>query len=404
MRRKTPEVLSVAPENSIKKQRQVPLATAGLLMLAIGLGAFALGTRSDEILTSFSGSKSSPASLDFSSLNDIYKKLRSKYDGEIDAAKLVDGAKHGLVDAAGDPYTVYLNAEEAKEFSGDINGTFEGIGAELGKTDGQLTIMSLVGDSPAQAAGLQARDVIYKINDEDSSKLTIGEAVKKIRGAKGTSVKLSILRGDTTKDYTITRDTISTPSVKSEVLDGGVGYIKISRFGDDTSSLARKAAQDLRDKNVSKIILDLRGNGGGLLNSAQSVASLWLDNKVVVSERQGGKVIDTLKSSSNSILGGIKTIVLVDGGSASASEIVAGALKDHGVATLVGEKTFGKGSVQVLETLPDGGQLKVTVAKWYTPNGKNIDKEGITPDKVISISEADIKAGRDPQKEAALGL
>lgn len=373
-------------------------------MLAIGLGAFALGTRSDEILTSFSGNKSSPASLDFSSLNAIYQKLRSKYDGEIDATRLIDGAKHGLVDAAGDPYTVYLNAEEAREFSGDINGTFEGIGAELGKIDGQLTIMSLVGDSPAQAAGLQARDVIYKINDEDASKLTIGEAVKKIRGAKGTSVKLSVLRGDSTKDYTITRDTISTPSVKSEVLGGSVGYIKISRFGDDTSSLARKAAQDLRDKNVSKIILDLRGNGGGLLSSAQDVAGLWLNNKVVVSERQGGKVIDTLKSSSNSILGGIKTIVLVDGGSASASEIVAGALKDHGVATLVGEKTFGKGSVQVLETLPDGGQLKVTVAKWYTPNGKNIDKEGITPDKVISISEADIKAGRDPQKEAALGL
>lgn len=369
-------------------------------MIAIGLGSFAVGTRSEVLLANFMG-KGGPSQLDLSSLNELYAKLRTRYDGDIDAVKLVDGAKHGLIDAAGDPYTVYLNEEESAEFSSDLNGTFEGIGAELGKVDGQLTIMGVIGDSPAQAAGLLAKDIIYKINDEDSSKLTIGEAVKRIRGTKGTSVKLSILRGDTTNDFTITRDTISTPSVQTEIT-GNIGYMKISRFGDDTSSLSRKAAQEFKQRDVTKIVLDLRGNGGGLLSAGKDVASLWLDNKVIVSERKRGAETDKLSSGSNPVLGGIKTVVLVDGASASASEIVAGALRDHGAAELVGEKTYGKGSVQVIETLQSGGQLKVTIAKWYTPNGKNIDKEGITPDETVTMTPEDVKAARDPQKDAAL--
>lgn len=363
---------------------------------------FVLGTRAYMLPGAFSRSLTTPSQLDFSSLNEIYSALREKYDGEIDTNKLIDGAKHGMVDALGDPYTVYFNADEAKQFSNDLNGTFEGIGAELGQNNGQLTVLNVVVDSPAEKAGLARGDVILKINDEDTATMTTAAAVTKIRGDKGTTVKLTILRGQTTKEYTITRGTITSPSVKSEILDGNIGYMRITRFGDDTSGLAAEAANNFKSKGVTKVILDLRGNGGGLVTAAQDVSDLWLDDKVIVSQRTGGITTNTLRSGNNPILGGIKTVVLVDGGSASASEIVAGALKDNGAATLIGEKTYGKGSMQSVEKLSAGDELKVTIAKWYTPNGVNIDKEGIQPDKAVSISADDVSNGRDPQKDAAI--
>ncbi len=402
MEEEKPLEVPVVPKK--RPVRQIRLTTAVVTALLVGVFGYIAGTRSQQIIAQLFTSSSSPAQLDFTSLNNLYSVLRSKHDGELDAAKLLDGAKHGLVDAVGDPYTVYLNAEEAKEFDSDLNGTFQGIGAELGKVDAKLTVQGIIGDSPAQKAGLKVNDVILKVNDEDVTSLTVGAAVQKIRGEKGTTVKLSVLRGDTPMEFTITRDTITSPSVTSEILDGNIGYMRISRFSEDTSGLARKAAEEFKSKGVSKVILDLRGNGGGLLTSSQEVAGLWLNNKVVVSERRNGIVTDTLRSGTNPVLEGIKTVVLVDGSSASASEIVAGALKDNGAATLVGEKTFGKGSVQIVVDLGDGSQLKVTVARWYTPNGKNINKEGIVPDKIVTISDADIAASRDTQKEAALEL
>lgn len=378
------------------------MSTAVVILFVVAVVAFIAGTRMSYIGTLFQqGTGSQP---DFSSLNELYSVLKSKYDGELDVAKLIDGAKHGMIDAAGDPYTVYLNADEAAAFDSDLNGTFEGIGAELGKVDGQLTIMSVLADSPAKTAGLLAKDTILKVNNEETAGLTVGEAVKKIRGKKGTSVKLTILRGETTKEYDIVRQDVTSPSVTSKVLEGtGVGYITITRFGDDTARLARAAAEDFRSKGVTKVVLDLRGNGGGLLTAAKDVAGLWLRDKVIVSERRQGTTTDTLRSGTDAPLEGIKTVVLVDGGSASASEIVAGALKDHGAATLVGEKTYGKGSVQIVEDIGTAGdQLKVTIAKWYTPNGKNIHKEGIVPDTEVKLTSDDTAAGRDPQKDAAL--
>ena len=383
------------------EKKKVSLSTLVFAVVVTAVAFFIFGTRSYLLPAPFSRS-TAPSQLDYSSLNALYAKLREKYDGEIDPDKLIDGAKHGMIDAVGDPYTVYLNDEEAKQFSDDMNGTFEGIGAELGKVNGQLTIMSVIAGSPAQKVGLQNRDVIMKVNDEDTANLTVGAAVEKIRGAKGTSVKLTIFRDSSTKDYSVTRDTITSQSVESEVLEGNIGYMRILRFGDDTSSLATKAAEDFKAKGVQKIILDLRGNGGGLLMSSKEVASLWLDDKVIVSERTGGTTTETLRSGRKPVLGGLKTVVLVDGGSASASEIVAGALKDNGAATLVGEKTFGKGSVQLIEDVLSGGKLKVTVAKWYTPNGTNINKEGIKPDKEVKHTEEDTKNNRDPQKDAAI--
>ena len=196
---------------------------------------------------------------------------------------------------------------------------------------------------------------------------------------------------------------MTNPSVYSKVVDG-IGIMTITRFDDQTGKLARSAAQSFKSQNVTSVILDLRGNGGGYLTAAQDVSGIWLNNKTVVSERTNGKVVDELKSGTNTILEGVPTVVLVNASSASASEITAGALQDHGAAKLVGEKTFGKGSVQKLITLPQEAELKVTIAKWYTPNGKNISKQGISVDKEATLTADDVNAGRDPQLEAAKAL
>ena len=388
-----------------KKARSVSLSTLILSIVLVGIVAFIVGARSDALLARFEPTKG-PSELNLSSLNDIYDVLRKKYDGQIDAQKLIDGAKHGLVEAAGDPYTVYFNDKEAAEFNGDLEGSFQGIGAELGKRQDKLVIISTLDDSPAKKSGLLANDVIVKVNGEDAGSWSIDQAVSKIRGAKGTTVKLTILRGeDGIKEFSITRDEITNPSVKSEILDGNIGLLRISRFGEsETTMLSRKAAEEFKAKGVKAVILDLRGNGGGYLNAARDVSSLWLNDKVVVTERAGGKITETLRSDNDAPLAGIPTVVLVDGGSASASEIVAGALHDNKAAKLVGEKTFGKGSVQTIEQILSGGQLKVTVAKWYTPNGKNLSKSGIVPDETIKVTAEDINAGRDLQKDKAIQL
>lgn len=376
------------------------------IALATGIFGFILGTRSGEIfawISSPSNNKGLPSTLDFSSVQQVYDTLRSKFDGKLDAAQLVEGAKKGLVAAAGDQYTVYFTKADNQQFMSDLDGTFSGIGAELDQKDNQLIVVSTLDESPAQKAGLLAQDKIIKVNDQDTSTWSLDKAVSEIRGTKGTTVKLTVVRGQDVKEFSIVRDDIVTPSVTWSETSDNIGYMRISRFADNnTVDLATKAAQEFKDKHVKGIVLDVRGNGGGYLTSAQAVASLWLNDKVIVQEK--GNANEVLRSNNNPILGGIPTVVLVDGGSASASEIVAGALHDNGAAKLVGVKTFGKGSVQEIVNLPNGTGLKVTIAKWYTPNGKNISEQGIQPDVQISISDDDVKAGRDPQKDKALQL
>jgi len=344
-----------------------------------------------------------PANLDYSSVEQVYDELRANYDGKLDVNKLTDGLKQGLVSASGDPYTEYMPPTEAKEFNGQLSGSFEGIGALLGKNEkGNVIIISPIDGFPAKKAGLQPRDVIAEIDGKDASTFTTDKAVEKIRGPKGTTVKLRIIRNES-EDLTfdIKREEINIPSVESKILDGNIGYIKISRFGDDTSTLSQKAAEKFKQDGVKKIVLDLRGNPGGYLEAAVDVSSLWLKDKTVLQEKRDGKVIKTYTSKGASPLLGIPTIVLIDEGSASASEIVAGALHDNKAASLLGTKSFGKGSVQQPQTLANGGLLKITVARWFTPNGKNIDKDGIKPDTQVERTADDYKAGRDPQLDAA---
>ena len=343
-----------------------------------------------------------PNRLDYSSVDTIYTSIKDNFDGKLTEADLLNGMKEGLAKATSDPYTEFFSAKDAKEFYGQINGTFEGIGAELGKDDnGNIVIISPIAGFPAEKAGLKPKDIVAEINGTSTADFAVDDAVKLIRGKAGTDVKLTLVREGSPLDITVTRQSISIPSVKQEVKDG-IGILTISRFGEDTNTLAKQAAQSFKDQNVKGVVLDLRGNPGGRLESAVVLSSLWLEDKIILTERRDNVVIQTYRSRGIATLAGIPTVVLINEGSASASEITAGALHDNKVATLIGLKTYGKGSVQQPIDLRDGSLLKVTVARWFTPKGKNIDKYGIEPDKKVDITSEDIKAGRDPQLDAAL--
>lgn len=399
-------VADAAAPRQAKQKRQVGLGTLFGVVFIVAVIAFVAGTRTENVFSWFGGSKQNqdlPNQLDFSSVQQVYDKLRLNFDGDLDEQKLINGAKKGLVDAAGDPYTVYFTDEEAAKFKNELDGKFSGIGAELGKKDGTLTVISTIDDSPARKAGLLAGDLIVKVNGEDTTNWSIEQAVSKIRGDKGTTVKLTVVRAQQLKEFSIVRADIVNPSVNSSVLPQNIGYLRVSRFAEDTESLAKQAAADFKAKNVKGIILDLRGNGGGYVNAATALSSLWLKQGDVVVDEKGNQS-DREVANGNNILNGIPTIVLIDGGSASASEITAGALHDHNAARLVGVKSFGKGSVQQILDLTSGGQLKVTIAKWFTPDGINISKEGIKPDVEVKVTDEDLGANRDPQKDKAIEL
>ena len=375
-------------------------------MTVVAVVAFIAGTRSDELYRLVGpvlGISVPQSELATGEIEQTYKTLYKYYDGKLDADALSEGASRGLVEAAGDSYTTYLSKEQADEFekelSGDIGG---GIGAEIGVRKDVPTIIRVLDNHPAKNAGLQAGDVIAEVNGEASTKWTVDEVVDQIRGEEGTSVKLSVLRGNDFKDFEVTRKIIKNPSVVASVRDG-IGILRVDRFDDETGTLVRAEAQKLKQQNVSGVVLDLRGNGGGYVTAAQSLAGVWLDGKVIMREKRDGKEVDTISSTgARPVLAGTPLVILINGGSASASEIIAGAFKEYGVATLIGEKTFGKGSVQQVVDLPNGAKLKVTIAKWYTPEGTNITKEGIKPDKAVELTADDANNGRDPQLDAAL--
>jgi carboxyl-terminal processing protease len=384
-------------------EKKVNLTTT-IIVAAIALfGGLLAGANWDKI-ESYFGMKKQVANVDFSALNSVYEKLAENYDGDLDKTKIIEEAKRGLVKAAGDDYTYYLTAAEAEEFEKDLNGDVgAGIGVEIGQRDGYVKVLRTTPDNPARKAGVLAGDIIYKANDEDISTLTVDEVAKKLRGAAGTKVKLTVVRGSEEKSFELTRETINNVSVYADYKDK-TAIITISRFDQDTGRLAREKAQEAINKGCDKFIIDLRGNGGGYVSAAKEVASLWIDGKIVVEQKSGNGLYDekTYANRNQAILAGKKTIVLTNGSTASASEIVAGALKDYGLATLIGEKTFGKGSVQALESFTTGEMLRVTVAKWYTPNGKNINHEGIEPDKKVERSFEQINKEEDPQLDAAL--
>jgi len=390
-------------KRSVLKAMVVAFIGFAIFALGVGIGNGKICVNDCKLTSSVQ--KNSKDNLDYSSVESLYDSLRQTFDGQLENDKIITGLKEGLISASGDPYTEYLTPDESKDFNDGLNGSFTGIGAELGKdSNGNIQIISPIAGFPAEKSGLKPKDLIAEIDDKSTVGMSISDAVKLIRGELNTDVRLRIIRNGTEDlSFTITRKEITIASVKYSVKDGNIGYIQISRFSDDTNKLVEQAAQDLKSKNVKGVVLDLRNNPGGLLESAVTVSSLWIEkDSVVLQEKRDDKLVKTYKASGGNLLGGVPTIVLINEGSASASEIVAGALSDSKIAKLYGKKSYGKGSVQQLLELNDGGVLKVTIAKWFTPSGVNINKEGIKPDKEISLSDDDIKNLRDPQLDAAI--
>lgn len=378
-----------------------------ILLVIFWLGV-SFGNGTIQFSHSVEANKSLPNDLDYTSVEKVYDELKDKYDGKLTVQQLTDGLKSGLVSATGDPYTEYFSAKDAKNFDQQLQGTsFSGIGAQLGKdSNGNIVVESPLAGYPAEKAGLKGKDIIVKIDSKSTAGMSTDAAVKQIRGKVGTKVSLEILRGGNEyKNFTITRQNIKVPNVKSEILDGNIGYLQIVQFStdDDFVSQVRAAAQKFKDSGVTGVVLDLRGNPGGSLPAAVDIASIWLpEGKTVLSEKRDGRLEQTYRANGNTILSGTPTVVLIDEGSASASEIVAGALKDNGVAMLMGTKSYGKGSVQEVLGFNDGSEMKVTVARWFRPSGQNIDKKGIKPDQEVKLTEEQFQAGQDPQKDAAV--
>lgn len=378
-----------------------------LTLVIVAIVSFVAGARSDALFANVApafGVRTSNKTIDLSSVQKTYQELVANYDGKLDTQKLIYGANRGLVEAAGDPHTAYMDPDETKEFDKSLSGQIGGgIGAEIGLRNNKPTIIKPLENSPAQKAGIKAGEAIVKVNDEASSDWSVEKVVSKIRGEVGTSVKLTLLSGGQTREVSVVRQNIVSPAVESEI-DGEIGILKVNRFGDDTVSLSRKYASEFVDKGVKKVILDLRNNPGGTVGAAQGLLGIWLDNQIAMTERRGSEIVKTLRTTGTPILGNMKTVVLINGNSASASEITAGALREYGKATLVGQKSYGKGSVQIVLGLPGGSQMKVTEARWYTPKGKNIDKTGIEPDVKVDLSSDDVNNNVDPQMDKAKSL
>ena len=378
-----------------------------LTLVIVAIVSFVAGARSDALVANVAsvfGVRTSNKTIDLSSVQKTYQELVANYDGKLDTQKLIYGANRGLVEAAGDPHTAYMDPDETKEFDKSLSGQIGGgIGAEIGLRNNKPTIIKPLENSPAQKAGIKAGEAIIKVNDEASSDWSVEKVVSKIRGEVGTSVKLTLLSDGKTREVSVVRQNIVSPAVESEI-DGEIGILKVNRFGDDTVSLSRKYASEFVEKGVKKVILDLRNNPGGTVGAAQGLLGIWLDNQIAMTERRGSEIVKTLRTTGTPILGNMKTVVLINGNSASASEITAGALREYGKATLVGQKSYGKGSVQIVLGLPGGSQMKVTEARWYTPKGKNIDKTGIEPDVKVDLSSDDVNNNVDAQMDKAKSL
>jgi carboxyl-terminal processing protease len=337
-------------------------------------------------------------------------KTKSIYKNEINDQEKVWGAIEGLASSFGDPYTVFFNPENNKLFTEEIKGSFSGIGAELDIKNGMLTIVAPLKNTPAWNAGIKAGDKILKIDDKDTANMTADEAVSLIRGEIGTSVNLVIGReGEkSTKDLKITRDVVDYPIIETEYLeDKNIFIIRFYSFSENSTELFKEALNEFYNTGSNRLIIDLRNNPGGYLDSAVNIGSWFIEKgKVIVSEDYGnGEKGDSFRSRGPKLFNDdLNLVVLVNEGSASASEILAGALREYNIATLVGAQTFGKGSVQELVKITDDTSIKITVAHWLTPNGVSISEEGLKPDFEVPMTVEDIKNNKDPQLDKAIEI
>lgn len=384
------------------------LAAIVLIAAAFGGGVYVGYERRPAIekVRSVIGKESpTPREVDFSQFWDVWARVEDEYvdRANIDRTKLVDGAIAGMVRALGDPYTVYLPPVQAKQFLEDVRGNFGGIGAEIGIRKDILTIIAPLKGSPAERAGLRSGDKIFKINATSTDGLSLEEAVSYIRGEIGTSVTLTIARESDVKEVKVTRDNIVIPIITAERKGNGIFLIHLMSFSEKSPQEFRGAVRDFLASGDDKLILDLRGNPGGYLDAAVDIASWFIPSEMVVAHERFADGTETLyKSSGHRLLEKTKVVVLIDQGSASASEILAGALRDDKKIQIIGQKSFGKGSVQTVDSLRGGASLKVTIAKWLTPSGYSISEKGLDPDIAVEVSKDDIENEKDPQLEKAI--
>lgn len=347
--------------------------------------------------------------VDFALFGDAVKMLKNNYYGikDVSDQDILYGAIKGAVQSTGDPYTVFFPPSDAKKFEEDLSGNFGGIGAEIGMQNEQLAIVAPMKDNPAERAGLKAGDTILKIDDTVASGLTVDEAVKLIRGPVGTKVKLLIARDEwkEAKEIEVMRATITIPTLEWKIAENDIAYIQLFNFNGNAPSAFYDAAFSSLFQGVKGVVLDLRNDPGGYLEVAHDIAGWFLKRgDVVVREKLRSGDENILRANGNQALLNLPVVVLVDGGSASASEILAGALRDQRGIKLVGEKTFGKGSVQEVQYLKDGSSMKVSIAEWLTPKGHEINEKGLEPDIEVKLTEDDTKDRRDPQYEKAMEI
>ena len=355
-----------------------------------------------------------PKDVDFGLFWEVWNALNKKYvdPNKLDMQEMLYGAIEGMVDSVGDPYTVFFEPPVSQKFQEEISGAFGGVGIEIGKREGAVTVIAPIIDSPAYAAGIKAGDKVLRVDSKAITDLSIEEVVNLIRGKKGTKVTLTISSNGDVRDVELIRDTIKIPSLKWELLDGNIAYMQIYTFNQNVDSEFEKASKEILKSSATKLIIDLRNNPGGLLDSAINLAGWFLDNnQVVTMEEFRDGTREEFRSQGNGALKIYPTLVLLNGGSASASEILAGALHDNKGIQLVGEKSLGKGAVQELEKFKNGSSLKVTIAKWLTPNGRSITDLGIEPNVEVKLpddpEEGTLefgKPGKDPQLDKAIEL
>ena len=402
--------------------------TAGVLIFLLGWQLGVLREQGAKRLTILSGSGGSGLiepgesasgvtvrnprrDVDISLVWDVWDALTDHYieSEKLYVSPLVYGAAEGLTRAVGDPYTVFMTPQENDDFRDGLKGNLEGIGAELTLEDGIVIIVTPLKGSPAERAGLRARDIIQNVDAQSVEGLNLSQVVDRIRGPKGTTVKLTILRDAggkaETLDVTITREEIHVPSVESKIIESGgkrLGYVALNQFGESSILELRKELEAFKNGKVHGAILDLRNNGGGYLDGAAELVSLFVREGIVVSveRRQGSS--DVQRVNGKVLFPDLPLVVLQNEATASASEIVTGALQDHGRAVIVGQKSFGKGTVQEVVDLPGGTSLRVTVARWLTPKGKNLGKEGVIPDIVIEMPTDPPQKFGEPSKDAQL--
>lgn len=385
----------------IARRKTLIVTVLGTAVFLTGILLGSLGPVGGWVRGTVLGSR---GELDFATSQEIYKILQTDFDGELDRSALQHGSSAGVVAGTGDRFSAYLDPTEWAAFKQRMQGGTIGIGVELGFKNNELVIIAPQDGSPAKQAGLQAGDIIAIVDGTPVSEMSEQEAVQALRGAAGTTVQLTVLRNGQRLDFAVARQAITIPSVRSTITDDSIGVVTITSFDSNTARLAAAAAARFRAQNVRGVVLDMRDNPGGAVTAARDVTGLWVPrNSVVMVEKRGNTVLRSYKTTSNPVLANIPTVILLNSGSASASEVVTGALQDYDMASVVGTQSFGKGSVQQVRQLTNGGALSFTVSRWFTPKGRSIDEVGIKPDQTVQLSREEAATGRDTQMDAAIG-